>query len=43
MLAIDGGVRQEIGAPMGAAVVAIGLALNGAGWLWMRAVIGRAP
>lgn len=43
MLAIDGGVRQAIGAPMGAALVATGLALNGAGWLWMRAVIGRAP
>ena len=43
MLAIDDGVRQAIGAPMGAAIVATGLALNGAGWLWMRSVIGRAP
>lgn len=43
VLSIDGGVRGAVGTPLGAAIVVAGLALNAAGWLWMRAVIASAP
>lgn len=43
MLTVDDGVRDAVTAPTGAAIVGAGLLLNGLGWLWMRAVIGRAP
>jgi Flp pilus assembly protein TadB len=42
MVTIDPGVRGAIASPTGAAIVAIGLLLNGLGWLWMRTVIGGA-
>lgn len=35
----SGSVRQALLSPAGAAVVAIGLALNGAGWSWMRRIL----
>ena len=46
MLAIlvttDDDVRVAATSPIGVTCVAIGLALNGAGWLWMRHIIGAA-
>jgi tight adherence protein B len=43
MLTVDADVRQATTTPTGAAIIAVGLALNGIGWLWMRWVIGRTP
>jgi len=42
MVTIDPNVRGAVASPSGAAIVAVGLLLNGAGWLWMRTVIGAA-
>ena len=41
LLTTDPDVRTVVGEPTGAACVATGLALNAAGWLWMRHTIGR--
>lgn len=42
LLIVDVDVRTAVATPIGAAVVAGGLALNAAGWLWMRAVVERS-
>ncbi len=43
MLTVDADVRQATTTPTGATIIAVGLALNAIGWLWMRWVIGRTP
>lgn len=41
LLAIDDDVRGVVVTPTGVGVIGGGLVLNGAGWLWMRAVVER--
>ena len=42
LLIVDADVRTAVATPVGVAVVAGGLTLNAAGWLWMRAVVERS-
>jgi len=41
LLVTDADVRTAVTAPVGAACVTVGLALNVVGWYWMRRVVGR--
>lgn len=40
LILTDDDVRATLQTPIGVACIAIGLVLNGAGWMWMRHIIG---
>jgi tight adherence protein B len=42
LMSTDGDVRSAITGPIGATCVALGLALNGIGWWWMRRIVGSS-
>jgi tight adherence protein B len=43
LVSTDGDVRATVSGPIGASCVGLGLALNGAGWWWMRRIVAGSP